>query len=201
MSDRSIARARSHALGDLITRSAARTPGQLAVVDGDRRQTFAEFNDSVNRLASSLSTRGVVHGTRVALLSRNCWEFATLTFALAKLGAVLVPVNFMLSAAEVAFILQHSGAEGVVTQQALLPVATEAIELAGLNAGLRGWIGDDRSPGEEITLVALTPCGGEIDEPRLRGAGFDHHLPKPIDAEDLITLIGRVPPSTGSGPE
>ena len=55
----------------------------------------------------------------------------------------------------------------------------------------------DRSLGEQITLVALTPCGGEIDEPRLRGAGFDHHLAKPVDVEALVTLIGRSQPPSG----
>ena len=58
-------------------------------------------------------------GDRVAVFSHNCREFVVVYFALAKLGAISVPINFMLNAEEVAFILDHSGASGVVAEDAL----------------------------------------------------------------------------------
>jgi fatty-acyl-CoA synthase len=135
-----VARARRHALGDLLARSARRLPDKLAVVDGARRFTFAEFDTAVDRLATALTTAGVARGDRLALLSRNCWQYAAVAFATAKLGVVLVPVNFMLTADEVAFILGHSGARHVVAAADLLPTARDAATKADVPAGVRGCI-------------------------------------------------------------
>ena len=75
-----------------------------------RRETFGEYNAAVNRTAHALLERGVQRGDRIAVLSHNCREFVVVYFALARLGAISVPINFMLNADEVAFILDHSGA-------------------------------------------------------------------------------------------
>jgi fatty-acyl-CoA synthase len=53
-----------------------------------------------------LAEQGVTKGSRVAILARNSHAFAAMRFALARLGAVLVPINFMLKAQEIAFILR-----------------------------------------------------------------------------------------------
>ena len=104
-----VASARRHGVGDLLHRTARRYPGKLAVVAGDLRATYAEFDTAVNRAAQALTDRGLRPGDRLALLSHNCWQFAVLAFATAKLGVVLVPVNFMLGADEIAFILRPLG--------------------------------------------------------------------------------------------
>ena len=54
-----------------------------------------------------------------------------LNFACARAGVVLVPINFMLGAEEIAFILDHSGAEAFVVEDALLPVAEQALAGVG----------------------------------------------------------------------
>jgi fatty-acyl-CoA synthase len=136
-----IDRARRHSLGDLLHRTARRLPDKLAVVNGEHRYTFAEFDIAVNRCAHALTDRGLVKGDRLALLSHNSWQYAVLVFATAKLGVVLVPINFMLGAEEVGFILTHSGAKGMVTEDALAPTAEAAIAAAGAEIGVRGWIG------------------------------------------------------------
>jgi fatty-acyl-CoA synthase len=137
---RSVARARQHSVGDLLHRTAQRYPDKLAVVSGERRVTFGEFDAAVNSAAHALADRGLRKGDRLALLSHNCWQYAVLVFATAKLGVVLVPVNFMLGADEIAFILDHSGAAGLVTEDALAPTAEQAMAAAGMSSGVRGWI-------------------------------------------------------------
>jgi fatty-acyl-CoA synthase len=144
-----IARARQQSLGDLLHRSAARYPGKLAVVAGDLRVSYAEFDAAVNRTAHALAERGLAKGDRLALLSHNCWQYVVLVFATARLGAVLVPVNFMLGAEEIAFILRHSGACGLVTEAALGGTAEQALAAAGTEGGLRGWIGAAPAAGWE----------------------------------------------------
>ncbi|GAA2066116.1 acyl-CoA synthetase [Streptomyces albiaxialis] len=142
---------RSHALGDLLRRTAARTPDRTALVWRGSRETFAELDAAVNRTANALAVRGVAKGERIALLSHNCREFVVLYLALARLGAISVPVNFMLGGEEVGYILRHSGARGIVAEDALVPVAEEALGTFG-DAGpvrLRGWIGLGGGPRPE----------------------------------------------------
>jgi fatty-acyl-CoA synthase len=128
-------------VGDLLRRTALRSPDKLAVVDGDRRATFAELDAAVDRAAQALTARGLAKGDRLALLSHNCWQYAVLAFATAKLGVVLVPVNFMLGAQEIAFILDHCDASGLVAEDALASTGQAALAAAGRSDVLRGWIG------------------------------------------------------------
>ncbi|WP_433239422.1 acyl-CoA synthetase [Actinomadura nitritigenes] len=146
----SVARARQHSYGDLVHRTARRYPGRLAVVGGDERFTYAEFDAAVNRAANALAGRGLAKGDRLALLSHNCWQYAVLAFATAKLGVVLVPVNFMLGADEIAYILGHSGASGIVAEGALVPVAEKALAAAGVEGGVRGRIGGGAEGWEDV---------------------------------------------------
>ncbi len=97
-------------LGDLLRRTSRRFPDKLAIRCGAVDWTYAEFEDVCNRLAGGLAKRGIEVGDRVAIISRNSHAFAAMRFALAQLGAVLVPINFMLSEEEARYILEHSGA-------------------------------------------------------------------------------------------
>ncbi len=117
---------RRQTLGDLLRRSAARSPHKLAIACGDTRWSYGQFNATVDRLAAGLAERGVTKGERVAILARNSHAFAAMRFALARLGAVLVPVNFMLKPDEVAYILRHAGARMLATDSGLAPVARAA---------------------------------------------------------------------------
>jgi len=121
--------ARRQTLADLLRRSARREPGKLAIACGATRWTYAEFDATCSRLASGLAKQGIAKGARVAVLARNSHAFAALRFALARLGAVLVPINFMLKAEEVAYILRHAGASLLATDSGLASLACEAAAL------------------------------------------------------------------------
>ena len=117
------------ALGDILRRTAARQPCQAAIACGEVRWTWAELDSTCNRLARGLSGLGVKSGDRVAILSRNSHAFAALRFALARLSAVLVPVNFMLQPAEAAYILRHAGARFLAVGPDLVALGTQAAAL------------------------------------------------------------------------
>ncbi|MGB3604440.1 acyl-CoA synthetase [Gordonia sp. (in: high G+C Gram-positive bacteria)] len=134
-----VATARSYTIGDLLRRTALRTPSKTAIINGDTTLTFAEFDEAVNRCANALTERGLAQGDRLALVSHNCWQFVVLGFATARLGVVLVPINFGLGAEEIAFILSHSGSSIVVAEDALTPTVGAAIDTAGIDA-IRGAI-------------------------------------------------------------
>ena len=121
---------RSQTLGDLLRRTAARLPDKPAIRCGGVAWTFREFDAVVNRLARGLAEgragAPVQAGDRVAVLSRNSHAFAALRFALARLGAVLVPINFMLNADEVAYILRHSDARLLAVGPDLVALGNDA---------------------------------------------------------------------------
>ena len=77
-------------VGDSLTPTAAARPGQLAVVDGERRLSYADFNAYVNRLAHGLARLGYERGAALALASGNSADFLAVYYACAKLG-VAVP--------------------------------------------------------------------------------------------------------------
>ncbi len=167
MKENPVTVARSHSLADLLRRSAARFPGKTALIDGNTSLTFAELDAAVSATAAALLDRGLTKGDRLAILSRNSWQFAVLTFACARAGVVFVPINFMLKANEVGFILEHSEATAVVADDgALLTTLTEALALAGIEPILRGWIGPEGSPVPEGWESVSAWAGGvprEID--------------------------------------
>jgi fatty-acyl-CoA synthase len=129
--------ARRQTLADLLRRSARRYPDKLAIACGETRWTYAEFDAICSRVAGALARHGIGKGERVAVLARNSHAFAALRFALARLGAVLVPINFMLKSEEVAYILRHAGASMLATDTGLAALAREA---AALDTAVRDFL-------------------------------------------------------------
>ena len=116
-------------LADLLRRTAARLPNKAAIRCGDTAWTWHEFDSVAGRLAAGLQAQGIVVGDRVAVLARNSHAFAALRFALARIGAVLVPVNFMLNADEAAYILRHCGARLLAVDSGLAALGKQAAAL------------------------------------------------------------------------
>ncbi|MGZ4567230.1 MAG: AMP-binding protein [Blastococcus sp.] len=114
-------------VGDSLTRSAAARPDRLAVVDGDRRWTYAELNAWVNRVAHGLAARGYARGDALGLASGNSAEFLAVYYACAKLGVVCVPINLGWRPDEAAYVLEHSRARGLVVETQLVAAMTEAV--------------------------------------------------------------------------
>ena len=120
---------RRQTIADALRRTALRLPTKSAIVCGATHWTYAEFDALVTRLAAGLARIGVGQGDKVAVLARNSHGFAALRFALARRGAVMVPINFMLKADEVAYILRHAGARTLATDSGLAELARTAVAL------------------------------------------------------------------------
>jgi acyl-CoA synthetase (AMP-forming)/AMP-acid ligase II len=95
-------------LGEVVRRHAVHRPGKTAYVIGPQRVTYRQLNAMANRLAHTLRGLGVGRGDRVATLAQNRVEYPTIYFALAKLGAIHVPVNFRYRAGEIRYALAQS---------------------------------------------------------------------------------------------
>ncbi len=160
-----IARARSHSLGDIPRRSARKQPDKTAIIDGDVVLSFADFDRLVDRAAAAFHDNGLRPGDRVALLAHNCWQYAVLAFATARAGVVLVPINFMLTAEEIAYILGHSKATAFLVEADLVPVAEQAMALSPTVTTKVALIPDGQSPA--CRLVGFRRLAGH-DQPGTR---------------------------------
>ncbi len=115
-------------IGSWLVQRERLTPEKEAVVDGGRRLTCRELNQRVNRLARALQSHGLRPGERIGILSFNRLEFIEVIMAAAKLGLILVPLNWRLTADELGFILNDSGTETLFFDPGLEELA----------AGIRG---------------------------------------------------------------
>ncbi|MBM7648676.1 acyl-CoA synthetase (AMP-forming)/AMP-acid ligase II [Bacillus ectoiniformans] len=82
-------------VGMMLTRNARHYPNKLAVIHGDERLTYRQFNERVNQVAHSLLQFGFQKGDRLAMLLPNSLEMLELFWATAKIGVVIVPLNPM----------------------------------------------------------------------------------------------------------
>ena len=117
----------SQSLGDIPRRSAARWPDRTAIIHRDMVLSFAALDTAVDAASAFLWSSGVRAGDRVMLLAHNCWHYPVLVFAAARIGAVAVPVNFMLTATEVAYLVEDCVPKVLVAEDALVETATLAV--------------------------------------------------------------------------
>ena len=116
---------------NILKLHALNTPDKPAIVEGERRVTWGELEQRVNRLATALAARGVRPGSRVALMMRNCIEFIEIQWATTRLGALAVQIGYRLKPPEVAYILGNSEPAFLFCQPGEEAVAREARAQAG----------------------------------------------------------------------
>lgn len=124
-------------LCSLIDRNAAFSPDKTAIAFEGERLSYAAFADRIERAATALKQEvGVGRGDRVAILSLNRPDYLVLLYACARLGAMLVPLNWRLAVAEQLFILTDAGAKVLVLEQAfegILPELAPGTTCIGLD--------------------------------------------------------------------
>ena len=101
-------------IGQWVTKWASFQPRKPAIIFEDSVFTYHQLNSQVNRISHLFLERGVQKGDRVAVLLYNSNVYIEIYCALAKIGAVLVPLNFRLSKTELEFILKDSGSETLI---------------------------------------------------------------------------------------
>jgi acyl-CoA synthetase (AMP-forming)/AMP-acid ligase II len=146
----------------------------LVEVERGRRFTYADLDLRANRAANAFAARGVLPGDRVALLLMNGVEYLESFFGLAKLGAVVVPLNWRLVPDELAFILKDSGAS-VLLHDGEFDAAVAA--LAGHETPLRE------------TWRVGGGASGALDYDALRDAASGAAPPCPAGSEDLLFIM------------
>src|SRR5262249_311641 len=118
-------------LPDLIDRNAAFAPQKNAVRFGDASLSYAAFAERIAAAARALKSQlGVGRGDRVAVLATNHPDYLVLLYACARLGAMLVPLNWRLAVPEQVFILTDASVQALVVEEAFAAV------IAPLNSAL-----------------------------------------------------------------
>ncbi|WP_236796028.1 AMP-binding protein [Amycolatopsis sp. GM8] len=164
----------------LLDRAAAAFADRLAVVDGPLRLSYAEFADRCARVSSALAGSGIGRGDRVAALCSNSHVMLELHHGVPARGAVLVPLNVRLSPGEIAYILEHSGAEILVATHEFEEVAAELARNAGipLVRDYGSWLASvapdpaDRARIDETDLLAINYTSGTTGRPK--GVMYHH---------------------------
>ncbi|HMH42916.1 MAG TPA: AMP-binding protein, partial [Pyrinomonadaceae bacterium] len=88
-------------------------PERVAVIDGDSRWTYAQFLDRCDRWSAALQKLGIKSGDRLAYLSPNTHAQLESFYAVPQIGAVLVPLNYRLTADDFVYLINHSGSRMV----------------------------------------------------------------------------------------
>jgi len=142
-----------------LRRSAYVFSDKIAVVHGDRRYTYRQFEERANRLASGLRAAGLRHLDRVAFICPNTPAMLEAHFGVPAAGLVLVPINTRLNRDEIAYILEHSGSKIVFVDHELEGLV-KPLDLAGVRV-IR--VDDTGAPGDpyEDFLAAASPEPGE----------------------------------------
>ena len=112
-------------LGSLINRHARYRPDHPAVVFQDRRLTYLQFNQEINRLANALAALGLGKGHKIATVLPNRLELLEVFFATAKIGAVVVPLSTLLRAQAVATLLKDSDSVMLITETRFVSLIDE----------------------------------------------------------------------------
>jgi fatty-acyl-CoA synthase len=149
-----------------LARHALMQPDQTALRFLGRTTTWRELDNRVTALAGALSRRGVAFGDRVLILMLNRTEFIESFLAINKLGAIAVPVNFRMTAPEIAFLVGDCEARVVITESVLAGVAIAVRDIGDTGA----------------TLTTVIVAGGTTDD-------------RAIDYDDLMAEEGDAPPT------
>lgn len=101
-------------VNDFLRRAAKLYPNKTAIVDGERRFTYREYQERCNQLGQALLDLGIQKGDRVCILSPNSHFFLESYYGVTQIGAILVPLNYRLVAADHEYIINHAGVKVVL---------------------------------------------------------------------------------------
>ncbi|NUT51218.1 MAG: long-chain fatty acid--CoA ligase [Saccharothrix sp.] len=164
---------RNQGIGSWPARRVRKTPDKVAVIHEGRATTYRRLYERVLRLAHGLRRTGVRHGDRVAYLWPNHPSFLEVLFAAGTLGAVFVPLNTRLAAAEVVHALTDSGSD----------VLVYAPQHASLVQAVRGAVGS-------LRVVALDdPAEGEASYEELIASSSTDPIDEPVTLDDLCLIM------------
>lgn len=160
-------------VGDWIRKWSLLQPQKRALISEDRPFTYQEVNLRTNQLCHFLLDIGVQKGDRISVLLYNCHQYLEIFFALSKIGAILIPLNWRLAGPELEFILQDSGSRLFIFEQ----------EFEELVASIRSNL--NLSNGNYLSIGEPCPdWATDYERALLENPGHEPPAPSPAGDED-----------------
>jgi fatty-acyl-CoA synthase len=160
-------------ISDFLRRAAKLYPNKTAIVDGARRHTYREFEERVHQFSRALLRLGVERGDRICILSPNSHFFLESYYSAGEIGAILVPLNYRLAAADHEYIINHAGVRVVIAdyeythivEQIRPALSTVEHYLVAQDEGLapKGWLSWEGLRSRE-PAAAPAPIGQDEDD-------------------------------------
>jgi len=164
-------------IGDMARRAATKYGEKIAIIFRDQRLSFYDLERESRRFANLMTSYGVKKGDRVAIYSYNSHYYPISMIGLAKIGAVQVPINFMLNAEEIAYIINHSGSKVFIVEDSLYPIIAKDMDKF---SGVQKWgflqLADASVPEGFFNLVEEMKTAS-YDEPQVD-----------VGAEDIVQI-------------
>ncbi|WP_066256153.1 long-chain-fatty-acid--CoA ligase [Neobacillus drentensis] len=153
-------------------------PNKIAVIDGDKEFTYREFGKRADQLSAALLQAGIGKGDHVAVMLPNTHYMLECFYGICQLGAVMVPLNYRLSAGDLEYIIRHSDAKMLIVDEEFCRPIEQIVENLSL---------------DEIIIVSVpgenTSLKGIDYEDFIQHASETVTLPEPdIDENQLLTL-------------
>ncbi|MGM0534915.1 MAG: fatty acyl-CoA synthetase [Pseudomonadota bacterium] len=160
-------RIQQNTIGAALGRSARKHANRLALAFADRHWTYAELDRAVNRVAHGLLNEGLEPGDRLAVYGKNSDAYVIAWLAATRAGLVHVPVNFALNGEELGYILEQSGASGLLSDLSLADKVAATGRSAGLT--LSGTLQAPENGGFDVLQAARAAGGDGEPEVMLEG--------------------------------
>src|SRR5919205_363777 len=138
-------------LGSAFAVSVRRQPAAIAVVEGDRRLTYAQWYREIKAVAGALRHMGLAAGDHLAVIMRNRYEMATLYWASHLLGLIFTPVSWRGSADEIRYCLEDAEAKAVAFDGASGSATPEAVAAAHMDPRRVVLVADGKGDGRPFS--------------------------------------------------
>ena len=164
-------------IGDMARRAATKYGEKIAIIFRNQRLSFYDLERESRRFANLMTSYGVKKGDRVAIYSYNSHYYPISMIGLAKIGAIQVPINFMLNAEEIAYIINHSGSKIFIVEDSLYPIIAGDMDKF---SGVKKWVflplTDSKAPDGFSNLIEDMKTVS-YDEPQVD-----------VSAEDIVQI-------------
>lgn len=140
-------------IGEIPVAAAKKYGAKTALVTPERSLSFSELDALTNRFASTLTSLGIKAGDRVTLYSGNCWQWVVSYYGALKAGAVINPINVMLTPSEVEFVANDCGASIVIASHEKALAIKDVKEKSDVREVIA--FGDEELPGGILSFNQL----------------------------------------------
>ncbi len=164
-------------IGDMARRAATKYGDKTAIIFRDLKLSFYDLEREARRFANLMTSYGIKKGDRVAIYAYNSHYYPISMIGLAKIGAIQVPINYMLNAEEIAYIINHSGSRIFIVEDILYPIIAKD---QGKFSTIEKWgfipLGDSSVPDGFFNMISEMEAM-PYDEPQVE-----------VSAEDIVQI-------------